>query len=89
MCMHQRILSLGIRLRVLIVTVGGLLMLSGPAKTERISQNYIKRRVDKSLNQEFSQTIGLLGAPTPAQGSLALVGLGAVLVALGFKRRRS
>jgi hypothetical protein len=116
--MHQRILSLDIRLRVLIVTVGGLLMLSEPAKTECISQNYTKR-VDKSLNQElcignspqvkgienfsglkgqrrivwlcmnFGQTIGSLGAATPGQGSLALVGFGAVLVALGFKRRRS
>jgi hypothetical protein len=108
--MRQRILSLGIRLRVLIVTFGGLLMLSGPVKAESIQRDNSNKGVNR-LNQKLGidnlsslkdqrvifglyknsagQTIGLLGAATPEPSSLALVGLGALLVALGYKRRRS
>jgi len=77
-------LRIGIRMLVLFLLTGGLLMLPRWAKAD-----YIPRNIINSGKFFASQTIGLLGAATPEPSSFALVGLGAVLVALGFKRRRS
>jgi hypothetical protein len=92
-------LSLGTHMRVLLVIAAGLLMLTRPAKADYILQNVINNG-DVSFNQELAinntgAIAGYFGdgavvpRVTPELSSLALVGLGAVLVALGYKRRRS
>jgi hypothetical protein len=71
----------GIRMLVLFVLAGVLLMLPRSAKADYIPQDII---INGNVNFNHELAINNAGA-----SSLALVGLGAVLVALGFKRRRS
>jgi hypothetical protein len=102
--MRKPNLSLGILVRLVGVLAGGALFLPVSTKAGYIVQDSINHEV-VSFNQELGvkkDAVILIdnacaivapfasrSAVTPEQGSVALLGLGALLVALGYKKRRS
>lgn len=69
-------------------TVDDPIAVSGTDNGATISGLNDKGEIVRSYVNAASQTIGLLSTATPEPTSLAIVGLGAILVALGYKKRR-